>query len=185
MDLQRMFTRLRRLNVNGKGTLKAIWKDERGFWSLAFGIFLLIMAIPFVFFVMELGTARYGRNVAYTSVDAASLSGALQYNQEVTSTNSYGEPVSWRFVVDQPRAETHAENLLLQNINNYSSRGITLQNYNISFPDDEHCRVDATVSVDLPRLTQVTRIFLQSSNTYRATIRVHATAGVVQPVPSP
>ncbi|GIM48540.1 hypothetical protein DNHGIG_40890 [Collibacillus ludicampi] len=133
---------------------------------------------------MDVSSARFVRSATYTACDAASLAGAQQYDQVATQYNQYGEAIAWRFTVNQDQAIVHAQETLFQNMQTLKDKNIQLVDYKITFPDDEHVDVEATVTFELQNLERAVNLFLDQNHPYKPTMKVHATATVVQPVGS-
>lgn len=183
MARQSICNPLRILKENGR-RFKRLWRDERGFWSLPLGLFFLILSIPFLLFRMDVSTARFVRSATYTACDAASLAGAQQYDQIAIHYNSYGEADLWKYTINQSQATVHAQETLLKNMEALKDKNIQLVDYNITFPDDEHVDVEATVTFELRYLERAVNLFLDQNHQYKPTMKVHATATVIQPVGS-
>lgn len=149
---------------------------------MIFCLGLLLFSIPFVYMFADLGDARHVRHRIYTAVDAASLAGAMQYEQKVLSYTSYGSPDQWIYVVDEPRAEVHAEATLLANLQDLIDQGLVLETYSITFPDEFHVRTEATMTYNATRTGRALERFLDAPpQDFSAQITVHAVAKVGNP----
>lgn len=179
--VRRLIYNLRRhLNAFGK-KVEFVLKDDRGIWSLPVGLFIVVIAMVFVVLKMDIDNARYVRSVAYSAADAASLAGAAQYQQVVTAVGAYGEPIAWKYVVDQNRATDHATTTMYANLNDLLSKGITLESYSITYPDEFRCRVEITVRYPARTTSKAMEVFFNETQTFEAVTTVYAQSKVRQP----